>query len=179
MNSPAAGVDGHYPHATWQPITVNHQPGRTARVRLAVAHIMQGTLTGTDAWFRNPAAQASSHFGVGRTGDVVQWVNCNDTAWHIAQGNPYSIGIEHEGFSGQPLTDDQMDATAAIFAWAAVKYNLDLWLNTRPYTGGGLSWHGLGGTPWGNHPDCPGSPVVHQLGDILAHARQLIHDQAA
>lgn len=174
MNQPATPVtNGHFPHASWRPV-VNYTTGGN-QPRLLICHIMEGTLDGTDAWFRDPVSQVSAHFGVGRDGTVWQWVLPADQAWHAAAANPYSIGVEHEGWSGQPLTSDQLASTAAILAWAHQLYpDIKLWPNTRPDTGSGLSWHGLGGVPWGNHPNCPGTPVVHQLADILTHAQELL-----
>lgn len=160
-------IKGRYPPALWRPINVNYSIGGN-RPRLAIAHIMQGTLLGTDRWFRNPVSTVSAHFGVGEDGTVLQWVNTEDIAWHAVAANDHSIGIEHEGWSGEPLTSLQLEATAEIFGWAIKEYPaISDWLNTRPDTGSGLSWHGLGGIAWGNHPNCPGLPVVHQLPEIL------------
>lgn len=39
-----------------------------------VDHIMAGTLSGTDSWFANPASQVSSHFSVGKNGEIHQYV---------------------------------------------------------------------------------------------------------
>ena len=84
-----------------------------------VNHISMGTMASMDAWFRNPAAQASSHFGVGRDGVIHQYVRIENAAW--TQGltadaipratapivrqmgvnpNLYCVSIEHEGYSG-------------------------------------------------------------------------------
>ena len=70
-----------YPGAEWRPISVNYRTGGNTPA-LAIIHIMQGTLAGTDSWFRNPAAEVSAHFGVGKDGTVIQWVDTSDTAWH-------------------------------------------------------------------------------------------------
>jgi N-acetyl-anhydromuramyl-L-alanine amidase AmpD len=35
-----------------------------------VDHIMAGTLAGTDSWFNNPTSKVSSHFGVGKNGEI-------------------------------------------------------------------------------------------------------------
>jgi N-acetyl-anhydromuramyl-L-alanine amidase AmpD len=162
-----------YPNAEKRLLTVNHTTGGNTP-RLMIMHIMEGTLAGTDAWFHNPASRVSAHFGIGRDGKIVQWVDTNDQAWHAAAANSYSIGVEHEGVSGNPLTDPQLDADAELLSWLHEVYpSVDLWINTRPFTGHGLSWHGLGGIKWGNHPDCPGAPVVHQLGDIVHGATNL------
>ena len=163
-------VPGRYPAAEWRPIDVNFMSGGNSP-RLAIVHVMEGSLAGTDSWFRNPASEVSAHFGVGRDGTVIQWVNAGDIAWHAAAADDHSIGIETEGDSGEPLTPAQVGAVAGIFRWAHQHYpNIHAWLNTRPDNGSGLSWHGLGGAAWGNHPDCPGDPIRHQLGEILATA---------
>jgi hypothetical protein len=130
---------------------------------------MQGTLTGTDSWFHNPQAQASAHFGVGNDGTVFQWVDTSDTAWHCGNGNGYTIGIEHEGWSGEKLSNAQIEASGKIFAWAHVNHPVPLQLTNNP-SGKGLGWHGMGGASWSNHPDCPGQPIVNQLPDILSVA---------
>lgn len=165
--TPETTTAGRYPAAEWKPLAVNFTPGGN-RPQLLIVHIMEGTLAGTDSWFRNPASQVSAHFGLGRTGGLTQWVDTNDIAWHAAEANDHSIGVECEGNSGQPLTSFQLDKIAGVFKWAHDTYPaISLWLNARPDSGSGLSWHGLGGVEWGNHPDCPGAPVVHQLGHIL------------
>lgn len=162
-----------YPGADKKAIDVNFSRGGD-RPRLLIVHIMEGSLAGTDAWFRNPTSQVSAHFGTGRGGELVQWVSTADTAWHAAAANSYSIGVENEGRSGQQLTELQLERLAALLAWAHREHGIKLWLNTRPYSGTGLSWHGLGGAPWGNHPDCPGMPIREQLHEIVAGAEALI-----
>ena len=46
-----------------------------------VDHIMSGTLTGTDSWFANPVSKVSSHFGVGKNGEIHQYVDLDNPAW--------------------------------------------------------------------------------------------------
>lgn len=93
-----------------------------------VIHIMDGTLTGTDSWFANPASQVSAHYGIGRTGEVHQYVKEEDTAWHAGRvdapvwslikpninPNLYTIGIEHEGKPDDVWTDAMKQASAAL-----------------------------------------------------------------
>lgn len=154
-------------------VPVNHWKGLIVP-RLYVVHVMQGYMQGTYETFLNPYNQVSSHFGIGNgtedvpDGEIWQFVRVTDTAWHNADGNTYSIGAETAGWSGNPMTDKQAEAHARLFEWChdlfpAIAY----WRNLRPYTGRGLSWHGLGGQDWGNHPDCPGAPMVDQLPLIL------------
>lgn len=164
-----------YPGAEHKPLTVNYANGG-CDPRIVIIHIMEGTLAGTDGWFRNPRSQVSAHFGVGRKGEVIQWVGTGNRAWHAADANSYAIGIECEGEVENPaedsLTSEQVRAIGGIVAWAHKENSIPLWLNSRPYTGRGLSWHGLGGASWGNHPNCPGTHIRAQLPDILAAARK-------
>ncbi len=96
---------------------------------IVVIHIMAGSLAGTVAWFKNPASQVSSHYGVGLNGEVVQFVKEEDTAWANGRvnnptskivkekgGNPnnYSISIEHEGYDLSKAPQSQIDASKEL-----------------------------------------------------------------
>jgi len=92
--------------------------------------------------------------------------------------NSYAIGVECAGFSGQTLTAAQVSAVAKIYAWAHRHHEaISMWLNRR-ISGSGLSWHGLGGVAWGNHPLCPGTPIVDQLPAIRRKAIAILHPAA-
>jgi N-acetylmuramoyl-L-alanine amidase len=159
--------------ASWRPIRINWSQGSPDPNRLLIVHVMQGSLWGTDSWFRNPDAQASAHFGIGLDGTCIQWVDTDHMAWHACNANPVSIGVETEGYSGTPFTGKQVEKLAHLFAWAHRNYpSISMWLNTRPQ-GSGLSYHGLGGSAWCGHPSCPGSPRVQQLPLILRLAKEL------
>lgn len=81
-----------------------------------VIHIMEGSLTGTDAWFNDPVSGVSAHYGVGKGGEIHQYVQEADTAFHAGivdrpdwsllkpgvNPNFYTIGIEHEGRDATP-----------------------------------------------------------------------------
>jgi hypothetical protein len=161
-----------YPGAEWRPISINYQPGGCVP-RYLILHVMQGTLAGTDSWFRNPAAQVSAHFGIGKAGNVYQWCDTADTAWHAADANPVAIGVEHEGDSGDSLTPAQLLADEKLFAWATEHHPIPLQITDDPVSGAGLAWHGLGGTRWGDHVNCPGPPIVAARPAILAAAIQI------
>lgn len=96
-----------------------------------VNHIMSGTLTGTDSWFKNPVSRVSSHFGVGKNGEIHQYVSLENTAWaNGAVNNPnwpllqngvnpnyYTVSVEHEGESGDVMLEAQYQATLALHRW--------------------------------------------------------------
>ena len=155
--------------AQWRPIPVNFTHGGMGQKLGVVLHIMEGTLGGTDTWFRNPAAQASAHFGTGKDGEIFQWVDTDDKAWAQKAGNPAYLSIENEGQSGEALTNAQLAAVAAIVGWASTTHGIPLQLADAPGQRG-LGWHGMGGAAWGSHLSCPGEPIKNQRGQILTQA---------
>jgi N-acetyl-anhydromuramyl-L-alanine amidase AmpD len=107
----------------------NFNTGRSGyKPEAIVLHIMAGTLPGTDAWFLNPASQVSAHYGIGKNGEIHQYVNEQDTAWHAGRvdaptwkgikvginPNLYTIGIEHEGQADDVWPEAQKEASAAL-----------------------------------------------------------------
>ncbi len=78
---------------------------------IIVIHIMDGTLLGTDSWFQTPISKVSSHYGIGFTGEIHQYVQDEKAAWtqgyhegatfklHKPGINPnlYCLSIENEG----------------------------------------------------------------------------------
>ncbi len=72
------------------------------------------------AALRNVAV--SAHFLVRRDGRLVQYVSCNDRAWHAgvsqfqgrANCNDYSIGVEMEGTDNVAFTSVQYDVLAQL-----------------------------------------------------------------
>lgn len=157
------------PGATWRPVP-NRTAGGQDAVYGVVLHIMEGTLDGTDSWFRNGAAQASSHFGVGKDGRIFQWVDTADRAWAQISGNRTWLSIEHEGHSGDSLTPAQLAATARVVAWMHTAHGVQLVPTDSP-TGRGIGWHGMGAAAWGGHYDCPGNPIKAQRAAIIAAAK--------
>ncbi len=59
-------------------------------------------------------------------GEVTQTVRDADTAWHARSGNPYSIGIEHEGWVDEPawFTDAMYRSSAALTSHLADRYGI-------------------------------------------------------
>lgn len=122
-------------------IPVNFTVGRYGyQPEAIVLHLMDGTLNGTDSWFRNPDAKASTHYGVGLKGEVYQWVDEKNMAWGNgrvdrptwelikpnANPNLYTISIEHEGKSGHVWTGEQYNATAQLVKEIAQRWNIPL-----------------------------------------------------
>ena len=74
--------------------------------------------------------EVSAHFVVRRDGGLLQFVSCDERAWHAGasqwQGragcNDYSVGIELEGLEGQTFEPAQYDALLALLAALARRY---------------------------------------------------------
>lgn len=105
-----------------------------------VIHIMAGTLIGTDSWFNNPKSQVSAHYGIGKNGEIHQYVKEEDSAWHagivsnpnallIKPGinpNLYTIGIEHEGSESDIWTEEMKNSSAALIRDICVRWNIPI-----------------------------------------------------
>ena len=77
--------------------------------------------------------RVSAHFLVRRDGEVVQFVSCEDRAWHAGKSswrgreacNDFSIGIELEGLEGETFEPAQYAALAALLPPLARRYPID------------------------------------------------------
>lgn len=158
-----------YPNARWQP-SPNHGGALTRSLGL-VLHVEQGSEAGTAAWFCNPKSQASSHFGVAKTGAVDQFVDTSLQSWAQAAGNASYWSVETEGFATEPLTDAQVQAVADLYRWlhSQPEAAFDFVLAEKP-GGLGLGWHGMGAAAWGGHTGCPGDLRKAQRARILTLA---------
>jgi N-acetylmuramoyl-L-alanine amidase len=120
----------------------NFYKGRNgARIIAIVNHIMCGTLAGTDAWFNNRASQVSAHYGVGKNGEIHQYVKDEDTAWAVGivhnptwalygqtggHPNQCTISIEHEGQPEDGLTEAQYQATLWLHKQLIAKHGIPI-----------------------------------------------------
>jgi N-acetylmuramoyl-L-alanine amidase len=168
------------PHFTPDIRRVSHAPHHEPP--LIVLHTMDGSLEGTLAHFQHPATKVSSHYGVGREGQIHQYVHETDAAWTngwirqptssaILQrgGNPnhYTITIEFEGRQkGGTLTEPQYQAGLWLIQQIASRWHLPL---TREFIIGHCEIDSLG------KPHCPGPffPWTRLMGD-LTHSKKLI-----
>lgn len=132
-----------YPSATWAPWKYLSPSGEPTyfkgsnRPVAAVLHIMAGWAhTGVD-WAAAGHYGASWHYTVARDGSVFQHLDHEDggyqagiasppaptPTWPLWRGpnggniNNYSIGIEHEGFPGEPFTANQALASVMLCKW--------------------------------------------------------------
>jgi AmpD protein len=97
---------------------------------------VQQLFTNTLDWNAHPyfkkieGLTVSAHFYIRRGGELWQFVNCDDRAWHAgashyrgrADCNDDSIGIELEGLEGEAFEPIQYEALAALCTAIAQRY---------------------------------------------------------
>lgn len=131
-----------YPDAEWVPWKYNSASGPTYfsgsnDPAAVVLHIMQGYARTARQWALEGHYGASWHFTVGRDGHVMQHLEFADggyqagipagsstPTWRYWRGpsvnvNNYTLGIEHEGFSGEPFSPEQAEASKNLCYWLA------------------------------------------------------------
>ena len=77
--------------------------------------------------------RVSSHFFVARTGAVVQFVSCDEMAYHAGvsafrgreQCNAFSVGIELEGCDFEPFTAAQYAALGRLLGAIVARYPIE------------------------------------------------------
>lgn len=129
--------------------TVNKSSRNGYKPMFICWHIADGTYNGTITWERNSSSQVSSHFVLGKNGEVAQLVPLDMAAW--TQGgirnpthpyvkshpsvnpNQYCVSIECEGFWKETkgkLTDAQFNSavelTKHIVSEVKKLYNVDI-----------------------------------------------------
>ena len=111
--------------------------------RGVMSHVMQGWQATMIRWARERprVTPRSAHFTIGRDGRIVQHVPIRRQAWHAgrldpgapprwsllpsgANPNDYAVGIEHEGFSGEPWPERQLEATIRVHRWLFAELGL-------------------------------------------------------
>ena len=136
-----------YPNAEWVPWKWNENDPAFYydgnKPEAVVLHVAEGYASTIRTWARDGYSGASWHYTVCRDGKVLQHLDHNHGGYHagIAQlrrdgtrnpdptwkrwrgwgvnVNKYTIGIEHEGFTGQPMTEAQAAASKALCQWLA------------------------------------------------------------
>lgn len=93
-----------YAPAIWTPAaSCNYSTSRGASISAVTIHDVEGTYAGCISWFQNCSANVSAHYVLRSSdGQVTQMVLEAYKAWHVGTENPYTIGLEHEGYNNTP-----------------------------------------------------------------------------
>ena len=89
-----------YAPALWNPAaSCNYSSRNGVQITAVTVHTVQGTYAGCISWFQNCNAGVSCHYVMRSSdGQVTQQVLEANKAWHVGNNNPYTVGIEHEGY---------------------------------------------------------------------------------
>ena len=99
-------------------------------------HNVQRLFTNQLSWDEHPyfqsirGLQVSSHFFITRSGELWQFVSCDERAWHAGQSsyrgranrNDDSVGIELEGLEGDTFEPAQYETLTAVCAALMAHY---------------------------------------------------------
>jgi len=148
-----------FPGATWRPINTLYLPNKALVVhnRMSV-HISAGN--GSPWGFFDQPQRASSQFFVYKTGAIEQFMDSEMQAEADLEGSDATHSVENEGLGDGPLTPEQVQSNARLFAWLREMHGIANQIATDSKVGEsshGLSWHRLGID--GNFPAAP-SPLA-------------------
>jgi PKD repeat protein/N-acetyl-anhydromuramyl-L-alanine amidase AmpD len=81
----------------------NYSSRSGTAISAVTVHTIQGSYAGAISWAQNCSASVSYHYVVRSSdGQITQMVYEASKAWHVGSENPYTIGIEHEGYVSSP-----------------------------------------------------------------------------
>ncbi|MBK7667285.1 MAG: N-acetylmuramoyl-L-alanine amidase [Sphingobacteriaceae bacterium] len=99
-NTPSVTFSPDYGPALWNPTTCNYSSRSGTQITAVAIHDVEGSYSGCISWFKNCSANASAHYVLRSSdGQVTQMILEVDKAWHIGSENPYTVGLEHEGYA--------------------------------------------------------------------------------
>ncbi|QES51840.1 N-acetylmuramoyl-L-alanine amidase [Streptomyces venezuelae] len=97
-------------------------------IKYVIIHLTTDILPIMLSKFKDPAERVSAHYVISAAGTrIAQCVRERDVAWHSGSiwYNYRSIGIEHEGWTDQPVyTDTMYEASAVLTATICAKYEV-------------------------------------------------------
>jgi AmpD protein len=107
-------------------------------IRSVVWHSMECSMDQALERWNDPTASASAHLAILRDGSVVLTVPLDNIAWHAGTDasigrtafwqrtniNPFSVGIELEGFAATGFTPRQVRAARRVADWLTARYHI-------------------------------------------------------
>lgn len=123
------------PSLAWEPADDSNYTSANREsdydIRWFLVHVAEGTHDSTVSWFKDPDANASTHYVVENAANPKQtrMLDESDIGYHAGNWgyNAHSLGIEHGGYTDSTtFVDDLYEASAEIAAWAGEQYNFPL-----------------------------------------------------
>lgn len=118
LGTSRAALSADYAAALWAPAaSCNYSTRGGTPISAVTIHDVEGTYSGCISWFQNCAASVSAHYVLRSSdGQVTQMVLEANKAWHVGSENPYTIGLEHEGYNNTAswYTNAMYNGSAAL-----------------------------------------------------------------
>lgn len=141
----------------------NYTKGRIKKIRCITVHHMAGKLDARNCGiiFQNPNRQGSSHYGIGFEGEIMNYVDENDTAWTNSNwpSNCESITIEcsnSQNGGEWPISIATFESLVNLVRDIRDRYNLG-----NLVVGENLTYHSMFADT-----NCPGPYLKHKLGEL-------------
>ncbi|MBX3687900.1 peptidoglycan recognition family protein [Dokdonella sp.] len=112
-----------YAPALW--VASPYHGTRSQAISAVTIHTMQGSYAGTISWFKSNPYSTSAHYLVRSSdGQITQMVRESAAAYHARSANPYTLGIEHEGYTNNAAwyTTAMYNASAALTRHFCARY---------------------------------------------------------
>ena len=123
-----------------------------ASIKGIVVHETEGGFNGAVSWLRNPRSDASASAVLREDGLLLaQLVPWGRKAWHAANANRYTLGLELAGFTANPNSAEQLARAARIVAWWCVTYKIPAKQGDSRGRGGIVRHRDLGAYGGGHH----------------------------
>lgn len=154
----------YFPHVVVAKRSPN-QSQRTTPIKLIVVHATAGhnykgtaDLKALAGWFANPKSKVSSHVATDNEGYSARFVKDEAKAWHCAEFNGVSLGIEQViPGDGTEITRDLYRETARWLAYWSLKHGVPLKQGRVTQSGSvithGVIFHSQLGSAGGGHAD--------------------------
>lgn len=149
----------------------NYTKGRAAKITEITVHHMAGinTAAGCGAVFAAKGRNGSSHYGIGKAGEIAQYVSESDTAWANSnwESNCRAVTVEVSNDMKETpwhVSDESYASLVRLVADIAERNGL------YPLVPGkNLTWHSMYAAT-----ACPGEYILSRMGDIASGANALI-----
>jgi N-acetyl-anhydromuramyl-L-alanine amidase AmpD len=122
----------------------NYSSRSGTAISAVTIHTVQGSYAGAVSWAQNCQAGVSYHYVVRRSDGQITQMLCEAVkGWHVGSENPYTIGIEHEGYvtDANNYTSAMYQASASLvrditesgYGISAVRTSFFPWAPTTNY----------------------------------------------
>lgn len=154
--------------------TNNYTKGRQAKIRCITVHHMAGKLDAYNCGkiFQNPNRRGSSHYGIGYEGEIINYVDEDDTAWTNSNwpSNCESITIEcanSQNGGDWPISTATFEALVSLVKDIKQRYKL-----SNLVVGENLTYHSMF-----TATNCPGSYLKNKLGELVDRVNGEVKNQ--